>query len=208
MRRLSLRLCGLALLMACVTGASAQTAWPERPVRVIVPFPASGATDLVARVVAQRVSADLGQQMVIDNKPGAGGTIGAAEAAKAPADGYTLLFTTSSTHAISPHLMPRLAYDARIPQLPNLPTFFELGLKEYKAVTWLGMVAPTGTPPEVITKLNSEINRLLQTPEIKQRMIDAGAFPMGGTPAKMTEAIKAELTKWAKVVKYANIALE
>ena len=113
MRRLSLSLCGLALLMACVTGASAQTAWPERPVRVIVPFPASGATDLVARVVAQRVSADLGQQMVIDNKPGAGGTIGAAEAAKAPADGYTLLFTTSSTHAISPHLMPRLAYDAR-----------------------------------------------------------------------------------------------
>ena len=113
MRRLSLSLCGLALLMACVTGASAQTAWPERPVRVIVPFPASGATDLVARVVAQRVSTDLGQQMVIDNKPGAGGTIGAAEAAKAPADGYTLLFTTSSTHAISPHLMPRLAYDAR-----------------------------------------------------------------------------------------------
>lgn len=113
MRRLSLSLCGLALLVACVTGANAQTAWPERPVRVIVPFPASGATDLVARVVAQRVSADLGQQMVIDNKPGAGGTIGAAEAAKAPADGYTLLFTTSSTHAISPHLMPRLAYDAR-----------------------------------------------------------------------------------------------
>lgn len=113
MRRLSLSLCGLALLMACVTGVNAQAAWPERPVRVIVPFPASGATDLVARVVAQRVSADLGQQMVIDNKPGAGGTIGAAEAAKAPADGYTLLFTTSSTHAISPHLMPRLAYDAR-----------------------------------------------------------------------------------------------
>lgn len=81
--------------------------------RVIVPFPASGATDLVARVVTQRVSQDLGQQMVVDNRPGAGGTIGAAEAAKAPADGYTLLLTTSSTHAISPHLMPRLAYDPR-----------------------------------------------------------------------------------------------
>ncbi|WP_372588284.1 Bug family tripartite tricarboxylate transporter substrate binding protein [Acidovorax sp. BLS4] len=93
-------------------GVSAQT-WPSHPVRVIVPFPASGATDLVARVVTQRVSQDLGQQMVVDNRPGAGGTIGAAEAAKAPADGYTLLLTTSSTHAISPHLMPRLAYDPR-----------------------------------------------------------------------------------------------
>ncbi|WP_284426299.1 tripartite tricarboxylate transporter substrate binding protein [Acidovorax sp. SUPP1855] len=93
-------------------GVSAQ-AWHSHPVRVIVPFPASGATDLVARVVTQRVSQDLGQQMVVDNRPGAGGTIGAAEAAKAPADGYTLLLTTSSTHAISPHLMPRLAYDPR-----------------------------------------------------------------------------------------------
>ena len=80
---------------------------------MIVPFPASGATDLVARLVAQRVAQDLGQQFVIDNKPGAGGTIGAAEAAKGAPDGYTLLLTTSSTHAISPHLMKRLAYDAR-----------------------------------------------------------------------------------------------
>ncbi|WOI44570.1 tripartite tricarboxylate transporter substrate binding protein [Acidovorax sp. BLS4] len=99
-------------LAAMAGGVSAQT-WPSHPVRVIVPFPASGATDLVARVVTQRVSQDLGQQMVVDNRPGAGGTIGAAEAAKAPADGYTLLLTTSSTHAISPHLMPRLAYDPR-----------------------------------------------------------------------------------------------
>ena len=115
MRRLSLgrNLGGLVLGAVVAVAAQAQASWPDRPVRVIVPFPASGATDLVARVVAQRVAADLGQQMVIDNKPGAGGTIGTAEAAKAPADGYTLLLTTSSTHAISPHLMPRLAYDAR-----------------------------------------------------------------------------------------------
>mgnify|MGYP003603558646 FL=1 len=115
MRRLSLgrNLGGLVLGAVVAVAAQAQASWPDRPVRVIVPFPASGATDLVARVVAQRVAADLGQQMVIENKPGAGGTIGTAEAAKAPADGYTLLLTTSSTHAISPHLMPRLAYDAR-----------------------------------------------------------------------------------------------
>lgn len=104
---------GLACLIAVCAGAHAQSNWPDRPVRVIVPFPASGATDLVARVVAQRVAQDLGQQMVVDNRPGAGGTIGSAEAAKAQPDGYTLLLTTSSTHAISPHLMPRLAYDPR-----------------------------------------------------------------------------------------------
>ena len=103
-----------AILLAATTwGAQAQqpAAWPQQPVRVIVPFPASGATDLVARVVTQRVAQDLGQQFVVDNKPGAGGTIGTAEAAKARPDGNTLLLTTSSTHAISPHLMPRLAYD-------------------------------------------------------------------------------------------------
>ncbi len=85
-------------------------AWPAKPIRVVVPFPSSGATDLISRVIAQRVSQDIGQQLVIDNKPGAGGTIGAAEVVKAAPDGYTLLFTTSSTHAISPHLMPRLSY--------------------------------------------------------------------------------------------------
>ncbi len=101
-----------ALLGASALPAAAQPAWPAHPVRLVVPFPASGATDLVARVVAQRMSQDLGQQLVIDNRPGAGGTIGTGEAAKAAPDGYTLLFTTSSTHAISPHLMPRLAYRA------------------------------------------------------------------------------------------------
>ena len=104
------RMLGAASLVStCVTG-HAQT-WPERPVRLVVPFPAGGATDLVARVIAQRVSKDIGQQVIVDNKAGAGGTIGSAEAAKATADGYTLLLTTSSTHAISPHLMSRLPYD-------------------------------------------------------------------------------------------------
>lgn len=81
-------------LLALPALAQGEAAWPSRPVRVIVPFPASGATDLVARVIAQRVSQELGQQLVIDNRPGAGGTIGTAEVAKAAADGYTLLFTT------------------------------------------------------------------------------------------------------------------
>ncbi|WP_280191936.1 Bug family tripartite tricarboxylate transporter substrate binding protein [Delftia sp. PS-11] len=108
----TLAVAACALSGAAALPALAQSGWPAHPVRLIVPFPASGATDLVARVVTQRMSQELGQQMVIDNRPGAGGTIGTGEAAKAAPDGYTLLFTTSSTHAISPHLMPRLAYRA------------------------------------------------------------------------------------------------
>ena len=104
------RMLGAASLVAASVASHAQT-WPERPVRMVVPVPAGGATDLVARVIAQRVSRDIGQQVIVDNKAGAGGTIGSAEAAKAAADGYTLLLTTSSTHAISPHLMSRLPYD-------------------------------------------------------------------------------------------------
>ena len=106
-----LRMMGAVSLIVASAAAQAQS-WPERPVRLIVPFPAGGATDLVARVIAQRVSKDIGQQVIIDNKAGAGGTIGTAEASKATADAYTLLLTTSSTHAIAPHLMSRLPYDA------------------------------------------------------------------------------------------------
>ncbi len=101
-----------------------------------------------------------------------------------------------------------LAYDNRIPQLPDVPTFAELGLKNYHATTWFGLVGPTGMPADIVTKLNSEVNRLLQTSEIKQRMMDAGAFPMGGTSAQMGEAIKTEIAKWAKVVQFAKLTLE
>ena len=299
-------------------------AYPNKPVKFIIPFPPGGTTDIVGRLMAQALTTSTGQSFVIENRGGGGGTIGAAEIARATPDGYTVGMGTVSTLGTAPvtfkklsydplkdyapvaqiaavpgivvvhpsfpaknwaefvkvikanpgkynyassgtngvghmgmellksqtglfmtHIGYRgagpaltdvlsgnvpilwdnlssslphvkagklialgLAYDQRIPQLPNVPTFFELGLKDYQAVTWFGMVAPTGTPPEVINKLNAEINRLILTPEVKQRMIDAGAFPMGGTPAKMTAAIKAELTKWAKVVQYAKLTLE
>ena len=111
-RKLIKPLLVLALSAACGIAPAQTLAWPSRTVRVIVPFPAGGATDLVARAIAQRVSVSTGQQLVVDNKAGAGGTLGSAEAARAPADGYTLLLTTSSTHAIAPHLSPKLPYNA------------------------------------------------------------------------------------------------
>lgn len=136
----------LAVLMSASVSAQAQDAaktWPNRTVRVVVPFPASGATDLVARVVTQRVSQELGQQLIVDNKPGAGGTIGAAEAAKAPADGYTLLLTTSSTHSISPHLIPRLTYD------PNRDFTPVIHLADAASV----LLVPTSLPVKSVAEL-------------------------------------------------------
>ena len=110
----------LTLIASAVGAAQAQTAsttqaapWPERQIRMVVPFPAGGATDVVARIVAQQAGTELGQQVVVENKSGAGGTIGAGEAAKAAADGYTILLTTSSTHAVSPHLLPNLPYNTK-----------------------------------------------------------------------------------------------
>jgi tripartite-type tricarboxylate transporter receptor subunit TctC len=84
--------------------------WPSKPIRLVVPFPAGGATDLLARAIAQGIGNGLGQPIVVDNRAGAGGTLGSAEAAKAAPDGHTLLISTSSTHAIAPHLNPNLAY--------------------------------------------------------------------------------------------------
>jgi len=90
---------------------SAQT-WPAKPVRLVVPFPAGGATDILSRALSLELAKKLGQSIVVDNKPGAGGTIGALAAAQAPADGYTLLLTTSSTHSIGPAINPRMPYNA------------------------------------------------------------------------------------------------
>lgn len=106
-------LASLSIVAFAVGTAHAADNWPERQIRMVVPFPAGGATDVVARAVAEQASKELGQQIVVDNKSGAGGTIGAGEAAKANPDGYTILLTTSSTHAVSPHLLPNLPYNTK-----------------------------------------------------------------------------------------------
>jgi tripartite-type tricarboxylate transporter receptor subunit TctC len=102
--------CAAALCLAASSASLAQ-AYPTKPIRLIVPFPAGGATDLFARTLSQKMGEKLGTTLVIDNKPGAGGAIGSDMAAKAPADGYTLLLATTSTHSIGPAITPKLPYD-------------------------------------------------------------------------------------------------
>lgn len=124
-----------AALAAFATGLplpAAAQAWPSKPVRMVIPFPAGGATDIIGRVIAQKLGAALGQQVVVDNKPGAGGTIGSDMVAKAPADGYTLLMATSSTHSIGPALNPKMPYDAfkdfaPVAHVANAPSVLVVG---------------------------------------------------------------------------------
>ena len=307
--------CGLLLAMAA-TGAWAQ-AYPARPIRIVVPFPAGGATDLLARAVAQKLTEAWGQSVVVDNRPGAGGNIGSELVARAAPDGYTLEMGTVGTHAINASLYAKMPYDhvkdfapvilvagvpnvlvinpalpvnsvpaliayakanpgklnfassgsgtsihlsgelfkvmagvqmthvpykgsapalqdllggqvqvmfdnlppslpqikagklralavtsaTRAPALPDVPTIGESGLPGYEASSWFGVLAPAGTPPAIIAKLNAEIAAWLATPEAKEKMLALGANAAGGSPEDFAKHIAAETAKWQRVVR-------
>ena len=304
--------------------AHAQSGWPTKPVRIVVPFAAGGTTDLLARAIAPDLQRVFGQAFVVDNKPGAGGNNGAAEVAKAPADGYTLLMGTVGTHAINPSLYPKMPYDhvkdfvpvtlvagvpnvvvmnpgsaqkynvntvvdliraakahpgklnvassgngtsihlsaelfksmtgtfmvhlpyrgsgpalidliagnvdlmfdnlpsalphiksgrlkalavtsaARSGAIAELPTIEEAGgptLMGYEASSWFGLLAPAGTPAEVVNRVQQETAKALALPAMRERLLGQGAIPSGMTAPEFVRFIDAETKKWAGVVK-------
>ncbi len=314
-----------------VRPAFAQGAWPTKAVRMVVPFAAGGTTDILARAVAPELQRVFGQAFVVDNKPGAGGNTGAAEVAKSPADGYTLLMGTVGTHAINPALYPKMPYDhvkdfvpvvlvagvpnvlavnpgsaqkygintvvdliraakahpgrlnvassgngtsihlsaelfksmtgtfmthlpyrgsgpalidliagnvdlmfdnlpsalphiragklkalavtsgARSTALPDVPTVAEAGgalLRNFEASSWFGLLAPAGTPMDVVRRIHEETAKSLATPAIKERMQSQGAIPSGIGPAEFGKLIEAETKKWAQVVKASGAKID
>jgi tripartite-type tricarboxylate transporter receptor subunit TctC len=323
-RRVLKGIASSAVGAAASTPVFAQSAYPNKPIKLIIPFPPGGSTDIVGRLLAQRLTISLGQPVVVENRGGAGGTIGATEAARATPDGYTICMASVSTagtapsvfanlkydprkdfatitnvagvpgiicvhpsfparnyaefvkvvraspgkynyassgaggvghmamelfkiqtglfmthigyrgagpaltdvlagtvpifwdnlssslpHIKSGKLMPiGLAYEKRIPQLPNVPTFAELGLTKYEATTWFGLVGPAAMPKEAITKLHAEVVKVLANDEVKARFMDAGAFPIGNTPEQFKIQIEKEVTKWAEVAKFAKVVAE
>ena len=313
----------LAPLAALPLTAAAQ-AWPGKPVRIVVPFPPAGTTDILARALAPELQRAFGQPFVVENKPGAGGNIGAAEVAKAAPDGHTLLMGTVGTHAINPALYTKMPYDhvkdfvpvtlvAGVPNVlvlnpasaqrygiasvadlaraaranpdkltfassgngtsihlsgelfkaltgtqmvhspyrgsgpalldlmggnvdlmfdnlpsamphiksgkllalavtsstrsaavPDLPTVAEAGgptLASFEASSWFGLLAPAGTPMDIVNRIQQETARALATPAMRERLQSQGAIPSGNTPAEFARLIEAETRKWAPVVK-------
>ena len=311
-----------AALLAMAFPSLAQT-WPARPVKIVVPFPAGGPTDVLTRSLADKLGSQLGQPVVVENKPGAGGAIGADFVAKSSPDGYTLVMATTSTHSIGPYLA-KLAYDPekdftpivwvgnatnilvvnndlgvssvkelialakkdpgklnyatsgvgtvvhltseyfasmagiklthvpykgvqqsipdlisgqvsilfdnimtaqphikagkvralaisspkRSPLVPDVPTVAESGLPGFQSVTWFGILGPANTPKAVVERMNAEVNKALQLPEIQTRFAQMGFEPAGGTAADFAQTIRRDSQKWSKVIKDAGVKPE
>jgi tripartite-type tricarboxylate transporter receptor subunit TctC len=303
-------------------GSQAQTAWPNKPVRIIVPFAAGGTTDILARAMAPELTKAFGQSFIVENRAGAGGNIGADLVAKSPADGYTILMGTVGTHGINKALYAKMPYDSQkdfapitlvagvpnvmvmntdkaktlgintvadfvkyakvnpgklsmassgngtsihlagelfksrtgifmthipyrgsgpalldlvggsvdvmfdnlpsaLPQIkagklkafavtsavrsaavPDLPTIEEAGkLPGFDASSWFGLMAPAGTPADIVSRIQQEVTKSLGTAAIKEKLLGQGAIPGGNTPDQFNTFINAEHVKWAQVVK-------
>ncbi|AZG09915.1 tripartite tricarboxylate transporter substrate binding protein BugE [Pigmentiphaga sp. H8] len=324
--RIAASLAGLTVsaAMLAVPGTAAAQSYPNKPVRVIVPFAPGGSTDIIARLVGERMGRELGQPFVIENRGGGGGAIGASEAARAAPDGYTLSIATVSTMAINPACNPKLGYDPlkdfqpvtnfahtanvlavnpkvpandfksflelakkepgkfsfatsgtcsinhflgelfqlgtgakivhipyrgsgpaiadvvggqvqmlfdnlpssmpniqagklkalavawdkRVDGLPDVPTFKELGLPLMNDPAWYGLLAPAGTPADIVNKLRDAAVKVLSDPQVKDTLAKQGAAAVGNTPAEFRTEIEKELNKAKDVVKKQNIKLE
>ncbi|OOG47365.1 tripartite tricarboxylate transporter substrate binding protein [Polaromonas sp. A23] len=326
-RRILLQATLASAALSSVLGTSmawAQDKWPSKNIAYVVPFPAGGTTDILGRLIGQKLGTALGTTIVIENKGGAGGSVGSEAASRAPADGYTMLGGTISSHAINVSLYPKLGYDPiksfspvvligsnpvvlvvkadspyktlqdvlaaakakpktissasagngtsqhmtlellgfktgtqfvhvpykgsgpaiqdviggqvdmmfdttvvagphiqsgklraiavssakRLESMPNVPTIAESGVPDFEVVSWQGIFVPAGVPKPIIDRLHEEIMKILQTTEMQDRLKSLGMQPSNRTPEQVAAFQKAEVEKWAQVIKAAGIKLE
>ena len=311
-----------AVLCAVCTAAAFGQAYPTKPIRIVAPFAPGGGTDLIARVAAQKMTEAMHQQVVVDNRPGAGGTLGAELGAKAPPDGYTFTLIAGS-YSVNPSLfklnfdpinditpiiqlsqgpflvvvhpslpvknikelialakskpgqltfassgagsitqlatelfndmagikmihipykgtgpaltdtmagqvqilfgsvgvtLPQLnsgrlraiavTTSKRIAALPNVPTIDESGVKGYDVILWHGLIGPKGLPRPIVDRVNSDLNKALQTKEMQDRLAGDGVSAAGGTPEQFANTIKKDIETWRGVVKKAGVKAE
>ena len=313
----------LALAAAALSGPVQAQAWPAKPISLVVPFPAGGTTDVLARALAEKLTLSLGQPVIVESKPGAGATVGADYVAKARPDGYTLL-VGAVHHTIASSVYKKLPYDfqkdlaavteialvpnvlvvqastparsvaelvallkaqpgkhnvgsngngtaqhligtqfqqmtgtdfshipykgsgplatdllggqitmsfdtvtpvlphikagklralavttaRRSPALPEVPTLDEAGLKGFDIGTWFGVLAPAATPKDILARLNSEMSKIIKSPDFRKRMDEIGAEPVGGSAEQMSALIRSETDKFARLVKDAKVTIE
>jgi len=317
-------LIAVSLLVAATAGFAHAQAWPNKLVRIVVPFPPGGSTDQLARRLAEKLQTATGQSFIVENKPGAGGAVGSEFVAKSAPDGYTLLVGVTGSHAISVSLNPALPYHPlkdfqpismvvsaplvivvgaaipvttlaeyvafakarpeqvthsspgngtsmhltgemfnlaagtklvhvpykgsagavtdliggqvqsmfgdflvvlpqvkagkikalavtslkRHPLLPDVPTVAESGYPGFEALSWQGLFAPAGTPPDVVTKLNAETVKALASEDFREAFARQGFLVGGSTPAEFRTFIEAEIPKWARIIKSGNVTLQ
>src|SRR5258706_94572 len=204
----TMRFAGWALLAvtfaATEGGAFAQT-YPNKPIRIVVPFPPGGPADILARIIGQNLAESWGQQPVIDNR--------AVPALTDLLGGRVSLIFSSMPPAL-PHVkagkLKALAVTSakRSFATPNLPTIAESGLPGYEVINWYGILAPVGTPKEIVARLNAEILKILNIADVKERLSAQGAETFGSTPQEFAAYIRKETEKWAKVVKYSGARLD
>src|SRR6266436_3065876 len=213
-RRHALAAAVIAWSLACTL---AQAAYPERLITLIVPFPAGGPSDIIARIVSVGLQRSLGQSVIVDNRGGGGGNPGMGIAARAAADGYTLLLTSTAI-AVNPALYKSLPYDPltdfapveplikdgkftalavtgaeRWFSLPDVPTMIESGFPGFVSDTFNALFAPAGTAPEIIALLSSAVRAALKTPEAREQAHRAGYQIVGGTPEELAARLASEI---------------
>ena len=313
----------IAVALAAAVGNAYAQSWPAKPIRFIVPWPPGGGADVLARLLSPKLSEAVGRNFIVENRPGAAGNIGTEIAARAPADGYTVVFAYSGTHAINPSLYRQMPFKASdfapiswlslVPQvvvvhpavpvknikdlialarsrpgqvayassgngavnhlagelfntmagvkmvhipskggaaaslavlsgetpvilgepagvvphigagklraiavtsarrslgMPNLPTVIETGLPGYDVTSWNGVLAPAGTPPEIMSRLNAEFVKAVRAPDLRDKLLAQGFEPVGSTGEEFAEHIRSESVKWGKVVKATGMTID
>jgi tripartite-type tricarboxylate transporter receptor subunit TctC len=203
--------CLLATSLA-LSGVAHGDEYPSRAITLVAPSTPGSAPDVLARIVAHQLSEQLGQQVVVLNRPGAGTNIGTASVAQAEPDGYTLLLG-SIANTLNPHIMRSVGY--RLQDLApissvaaaaaELPTVAESGLPGFDVVAWFGLFAPAGTPKPIIDRLSTETRAALAVPEVRKLLVDLGAEPLGSTPETFAAYVNEEYERWGKLAKEADI---
>ena len=178
-------------VLGCFGQALAQ-GYPNKPVRAIISFTPGSSTDILGRLVIQKVSESWGQPVVLENRGGAGGSIAANAVAKSPADGYTLLID-SAAHAVTPAIYA------------TLPSTGEAGVPGADSPLWFGIWAPAGTPADVVFKISVDVRKALANPEIHQRLSGLGNDVMDMAPDQFAKFVREEIDSYAKVIRGAVI---
>ena len=200
------------VLAACIftwpLAAFAQS-YPSKPIRLVVPFPPAGATDILSRELARQLSDRLKQQVIVDNRPGAGGTLGSDLVAKSAADGYTIRQHRIGNAASKGRQAARNCRDVNHPfaVATALPTVAD-SVPGFESVTWFGVFGPRGMPVDVTQKLNAEINTVLKSAEFLERLRVLGYDAAGGTPADFAKVVATDTAKWARLIKERKITIE